>query len=103
LLQTEPVTTSVVLLSVPMKSPTPAANEVEEGEAGAGQAIEKDPRVAEPAPEIPTGKLIEPPPPAGTFLPKAHLIVAGKAADTLQWQQSPGVQSLWVLRARQNW
>lgn len=48
------------------------------------KSMEKEPSVVEPAPEIRIGEPIEPPPPAGTFLPEACLVIAGEVAGTQQ-------------------
>jgi hypothetical protein len=78
-----------VVSSVPKKSPAPVMAEVEEDEAGLRQGVEKESRVAEPAPKIPIGESIEPPLCASTFLSEACLIAADEVAGILQ-QQSTG-------------
>jgi hypothetical protein len=44
--------------------------------------MEKEPGVASPALELPTGEPIEPPLPLSTHLPEAQLITAGEVAGT---------------------
>jgi hypothetical protein len=69
---------------MPSKFLAPATTEVEEDGASEEKSMGKEPRVVEPAPEICIGEPIEPPPPAGTFLPEAHLVIAGEVAGTRQ-------------------
>jgi hypothetical protein len=69
-----------------MESLAPAATEVEEDVASAERDAAEGPKMVEPAPEIPSGEPILPPPPASTILPIGRLILAGEVTGTRQQQ-----------------
>jgi hypothetical protein len=65
------VLVTMVAIAAQVDSPAPNASEVKEDVAGVERDAAGDPRVVEPGPEILSGELILPPPPASTILPVA--------------------------------
>lgn len=82
-LQMEPATTSM-----PEKSLAPSTTEGDDADARPG--MEEGPRMVEPALEIPLGEPIVRPPPTGSFLLEAHLILAGEVIGTPPQQPTAG-------------
>jgi hypothetical protein len=85
-LKTRLGTTTIVESSVPEEFPAPVTTKAKGNDAGAGPVKGDKPKIDEPAPEILSGELIVPPPPASINPPEARLITAGEVASTPQKQ-----------------
>jgi hypothetical protein len=77
-----------------LKVPAPVTTENRKDDAGAGEMLQGGPRVAWPAPKLPTSEPIFPPPSLSTFLPEACLILADEVVGTPQ--QQPNVEEAGV-------